>query len=77
MATSEIAASAFKTRCLELMDQVANSRTEIVVTKRGRPFVKLVPVADQKPEIFGFLKGSVTIHGDITAPLDKEWEANG
>ncbi|HEY3354892.1 MAG TPA: type II toxin-antitoxin system Phd/YefM family antitoxin, partial [Polyangia bacterium] len=67
-----IPAAEFKARCLRLLDQVATSGEPLVVTKRGRPVAKLVPLeeADRRP-----LRGSVRYHGDITAPIDERWDA--
>ncbi len=71
----EIAAGAFKARCLKLMDEVARDRVPIVITKRGRPVAKLVPVDESPPPLFGCLGGTVTIIGDIVEPIDVVWEA--
>ncbi len=72
----EVPAGQFKARCLKLMDEVRRSRREIVITKRGVPVAKLVPVEEKKgPSLFGAMKGTVTIRGDIVEPLDVEWEA--
>ncbi len=76
MAPPVISASEFKARCLELMDLVAEGRGEIVVTKRGAPVVKLVPVAPVARDFIGSLKGTVTYHGDIVAPTGEVWEAD-
>ena len=38
-----IKASEFKARCLSLMDEVADSGAEYVITKNGRPVSRLVP----------------------------------
>lgn len=71
-----IAAGRFKTNCLKLMDEVAESHQEITITKRGRPVAKLVPIGRVKARGgFGSLKGTVEIAGDIVAPLDEEWDA--
>ena len=43
----EIKASIFKARCLALMDEVAASGEEIVVTKNGKPVSRLVPIKNQ------------------------------
>ena len=71
-APPSIAAGAFKARCLELMDVVAETHAEIVITKRGKPVAKLVPVAASLPfrpkRGFGALKGSFEIVGDIVSP---------
>jgi prevent-host-death family protein len=62
-------AGAFKAKCLSVMDDVHNGHGEIVVTKRGKPLVKIVPVKPEKPEsIFGFLKDKAKIVGDIMEP---------
>lgn len=39
-----MAAAAFKQGCLALLDRVAQKHIEIVVTKRGKPVAKVVPV---------------------------------
>jgi prevent-host-death family protein len=73
----EIKAAEFKAKCLELMDRVAEGREEIVITKRGKPIAKLVPVEDKplKP-LFGSMAGTFEILGDIISPIDVKWEAN-
>jgi prevent-host-death family protein len=38
-----IAAGKFKDRCLKTLDEVASSKSPVVITKRGRPIAKLVP----------------------------------
>lgn len=68
----EIQASEFKARCLALLDQVASTGEEIVVTKRGRPVAKLVPIDDG-----GELVGSVTFLGadDELFSVGESWDA--
>jgi antitoxin (DNA-binding transcriptional repressor) of toxin-antitoxin stability system len=44
MTIKRIAAGAFKQGCLAFLDEVAQDRVEIVVTKRGRPVARLLPV---------------------------------
>jgi prevent-host-death family protein len=36
-------AGQFKDRCLKTLDEVARTRSTVVITKRGRPVAKLVP----------------------------------
>ncbi len=43
-----IAAGRFKDVCLQMLDDVAETRTPVVITKRGRLVAKLVPVAPPK-----------------------------
>ncbi|HEY6448640.1 MAG TPA: type II toxin-antitoxin system Phd/YefM family antitoxin [Acidobacteriaceae bacterium] len=68
-----IGAGAFKAKCLSVMNDVHNGHGEVVVTRRGKPLVKIVPLRPEKPEnIFGFLKGKAKIVGDIMEPTMSE-----
>lgn len=73
MVMRSISASHFKAHCLSLLDDVALTGEEIVVTKRGRPVARLVAVEEPQP-----LGGSVTFHvadDELLAPLDVSWDA--
>lgn len=78
MKTKTIPAGAFKARCLAIMDEVQSKRQAVVVTKRGKPVAKLVPVEQEKDDILGFLKGKVFILGDIVSPVipPEDWETD-
>jgi prevent-host-death family protein len=69
-------ASSAKTHLLELLDTVHRTREALLITKRGRPVARLVPV-DTKPagSIFGCMKGTFRITGDIVSPEPDVWEA--
>ena len=71
-------AGEFKARCLKVMDQVRATREPVVITKRGKPVAKLVPLDRRGDDIFGCLEGVVEIVGDIESPVvaPEEWEAN-
>lgn len=72
-----IAAGVFKAQCLKLMDRVAERHETIVVTKRGKPLARLVPVEPTiRPALFGYLRGQGEIKGDIVAPTGESWEAD-
>jgi prevent-host-death family protein len=70
-------AGKFKVHCLAVMDEVQSRREAVIITKRGRPVAKLVPVEQEKDDIFGFMKGKGTIEikGDIVSPIltPEEW----
>jgi prevent-host-death family protein len=73
----QIPAAQFKANCLRLMDEVARRRTPIVITKRGKPIAKLVPIDDNPIDIFGRMAGTIRIVGDIISPIDDvEWTAD-
>jgi prevent-host-death family protein len=71
----KMAAGEFKVHCLAVMDEVQSKRESVLITKRGKPVAKLVPVDGAKDDIFGFLKGKVTILGDVVSPVltPEEW----
>ena len=73
--TRTIKASEFKAKCLKLMDEVAESGEEIVITKHGRPVSRLAPYREKPQSWFGRDRDIIEIHGDIDEPLDVEWEA--
>jgi prevent-host-death family protein len=70
-----MAAGAFKVHCLKVMDEVQSKRQAVLITKRGKPVAKLVPVEEAKDDIFGFYKGKIKINGDIVSPAfsPEEW----
>lgn len=68
-------ASEFKAKCLKLMDEVAETGEEIVITKRGQAVAKLLPVRRRQGAPFGRDRDIIKIHGDIGAPIDVEWNA--
>jgi prevent-host-death family protein len=71
-----VSAANFKTNCLRLMDEVAQRRMPIVITKRGKPIAKLVPLSDGPIDIFGRMAGTIKICGDIIEPTGEVWEAD-
>ena len=68
MKVKRIAAGSFKVHCLAVMDEVQARRETVLITKRGKPVAKLVPVEEQTDDLFGFLRGKVTIVGDVVSP---------
>jgi prevent-host-death family protein len=69
-------ASKAKTHLLELLDTVNRDRTSITITKRGQPVATLTPVpARTSSGIFGCMKGTGQITGDIVGPEPDVWNA--
>ncbi len=73
---SEIPAGEFKAKCLKLLDQVHQQHRQIVITKRGKPVARLMPLAVDMPDIFGRMKGTVEILGDIVSSAGEVWNAD-
>ena len=57
-ATTTVSATEFKATCLELMDEVARTGTEVIVTKHGRPVVRVSAVTEQSTSPIGFMAGT-------------------
>lgn len=73
-----VPAGEFKARCLQLMDEVEATGAEVVITKRGRPVARLVPVAPApRAELYGCMAGQVTVVADIVGPIGEAWEVEG
>lgn len=70
----QMAASAFKAKCLSVLRQVRNTGEPVVVTRRGRPDVKLTRIEPESDDIFGFMRGKMKVVGDIESPIPVEWK---
>lgn len=70
-----ITASEFKAKCLKLMDEIAETGAELVITKNGHPVSRLVPYRERLKAPFGRDRDIIKIHGDIIEPMDVGWEA--
>ena len=67
-----IPAGKFKAECLALLDEVAATGETIVVTKRGKPVARVLPLEPPRS-----LKGTVTYHvsaEELIAPLWDDWD---
>jgi prevent-host-death family protein len=59
----QIAAAKFKEQCLAILDRVGPEG--VVITKRGKPVAKLIPIGAESASLIGALKGRLTIKGPI------------
>jgi prevent-host-death family protein len=64
----KMAAGSFKAHCLAVMDEVQAKRETVVITKHGKPVVKLVPAGKDTDDIYNFLAGKGAITGDVVSP---------
>jgi antitoxin (DNA-binding transcriptional repressor) of toxin-antitoxin stability system len=73
-----IGVTAFKARCLALIDDVAQGKTRrVLLMKHNRPIAAIVPVGEPA-ELWGAMRGTVTIPPgtDLTQGTDEVWEAD-
>ena len=71
----KMAAGLFKVHCLAVMDEVQSKKQTVLITKHGQPVAKLVPVDNDKDDIYNFLAGRGAITGDVVSPAlsSEEW----
>jgi prevent-host-death family protein len=61
----EIPAAKFKEQCLALLERV--DPDGIVITKRGKPVAKLIPLGTDAASLIGSLRGKIKIKGDVSS----------
>jgi prevent-host-death family protein len=65
----QMPAGKFKACCLSVMDDVNATGEPVIITKRGTPVAKIVPIASKKQDLFGFMVGQFKIVGNIESPV--------
>lgn len=66
----------FKTHCLKILDEVAQTGQAVEVTKRGKPAVRVIPAVVNEPEpAYGFLKGSARWEDELLS-TGEAWDAD-
>jgi prevent-host-death family protein len=71
----------FKAKCLGLIDEVAQGKTDrVLLLKRNRPVAAIVPIVQETEEevdLWGAMVGTVTIAPgvDLTEPTGEVWDA--
>lgn len=70
-------AAEFKAKCLKLIDEVAATHQSLVITKRGKPVARIVPIEPEAPlpGMFGYMNGTGEIVGDIINLPSESWSA--
>lgn len=72
----EVAITEFKSHCLEILNNLEQTQSSIIITKRNKPIATVSPFSKSTPSIFGIFKNQIEIKGDIISPIDDEWEAD-
>jgi len=74
--TQKIPAGVFKAKCLDLLEEVRKSGKELIITKRGKPCARVVPISEKVASVFGAMAGTIRICGDIVSPTGEGWRAD-
>jgi prevent-host-death family protein len=74
-----IPAGEFKAKCLKLIDEVAETGEEIIITKRGKVRARIVPERprlsdEERTALRKKLAESVIFVGDVVSPLYPDYE---
>lgn len=73
--TTTLPAGEFKAKCLAILDEVAATGREVVVTKRGTPVARVVPLADSpRPTLVGSVR--YAREADLVDPVEELWDAD-
>jgi antitoxin (DNA-binding transcriptional repressor) of toxin-antitoxin stability system len=76
-----IGVTAFKSKCLGLIDDVAEGKTDrIVLLKHNKPVAAIVPIArdsDDPFDLWGAMRGTLTVAlgVDLTESTGEIWDA--
>jgi prevent-host-death family protein len=65
-------AGEFKATCLAVLDEVAESGREVIITKRGKPVARIGPVSIR---VVMPLAGSLIHEDDVISPIAVDWNA--
>ena len=68
----EINAAKFKEQCLALLDNL--DAEGLVVTKRGKPVARVIPIGASCASLIGSMKGKLKIRGDLLS-TGRKWDA--
>ena len=69
----EITATSFKARCLALLDDVAETGAELIVTKRGKPVAR-VSLVDEGSSLDGSVEVLVD-EKELLEPVGEHWDS--
>ena len=78
MMKDEYSVTEFKATCLRIIEHIRTTGMSVVVTKNGKPAVRVIPASSKKKKdskLFGSLKSDVVEVGDILSPLGTtDWD---
>ncbi len=68
-----IGAAKFKEQCLALLDKLTPDG--LIITKRGKPVARVIPLRCQSADLIGSLSGRIEVQGDILS-TGISWDAD-
>ena len=61
--------SEFKAKCPRFIDEVADTRESIIITKHGKPIAQLISYHQKPTSFFGLHRSVIKSHDDLTVSL--------
>jgi len=73
----QIPVGEFKTHCYKLLEQSNKENNSFTITKRGKAIAQVIPINENinTPSIFGIMRNTASINGDIMKSVDIDWDA--
>jgi prevent-host-death family protein len=69
-----VAAEEFEAHFIEMLEEVAQTREEVVILQEGKPLARVVPMTDRPRKTLEEMRAEgVKILGDVMEPL-LEWD---
>jgi antitoxin (DNA-binding transcriptional repressor) of toxin-antitoxin stability system len=72
ISVKQLNVSEFREQCLALLDELPPEG--VLITKRGQPVARLVPVRNNDADLIGSMAGQLKIKGDIFS-TGEPWDA--
>jgi prevent-host-death family protein len=71
----KISKSELKPRLFSYLRKVTETGKELVITERGKPVLKIIPISDSERDPLSALRGMVQRYDDPLAPVGILWKA--
>jgi prevent-host-death family protein len=70
-----VTAAEFQAQCSQLIKEVVETGSPVVIVDNGQPVAQLGPIGDQTLTLMGAHRGKIRVIGDLIEPIGGEWEA--
>ncbi len=71
----KISKSELKPKLFSYLRRVSETGKELIITERGEPVLKIVPISQSEADPLSALKGMVERYDDPTEPVGVIWKA--
>jgi prevent-host-death family protein len=65
----KISVSTFKAHCLKYIELAQAKHEEVIITRYSKPIAKLIPYDESIQNLFGRMRGTATIKGNLIDPI--------